>query len=331
VLPSYTSRAPASGSVQHSLRVRQTDSNSGYDETMFLRQAKAEDLNDASRIMQQAVNDLREHHGLVGNRPLPLMQFPGFCLAEDPAGVWIAEEDEAVIGFGVGWASQALWFLSELFVKPGVQAKGVGQALLSKVLEQAERCGAEHRALITFAYNTRSIGLYIANGFYPRQPLYRVSSLLSVLEQLMEPSISSEYGIEPLVTFEAWVGAIDQDVLNFRRDAHHRFLLGDAAMCAVQIKHKGKPAGYAYISSAGQVGPVCIAPDHDAAAAIQIIIRYAIARRPQRISMIVPGAADRVLAALLVIGFRLDEPLVLMSAQPFGDWCHYFPRDPNYM
>src|SRR3546814_6300438 len=78
------------------------------------------------------------------------------------------------MGFGFSWMCQRFWYLSQLFVRPDTQAKGVGQALLSKTLQLAERNGAENRALITFAYNTASAGLYIRNGMYPREPLYRM-------------------------------------------------------------------------------------------------------------------------------------------------------------
>jgi GNAT superfamily N-acetyltransferase len=60
---------------------------------------------------------------------------------------------------------QRFWYLAQLFTKPGMQAKGVGQALLSKTLQHhAQRNGADNRALITMAYNTVPGGLYVRNG-----------------------------------------------------------------------------------------------------------------------------------------------------------------------
>lgn len=47
--------------------------------------------------------------------------------------------------------------------------------------------------------------------------------------------------------------------------------------------------------------------------------------------MVVSGKADRVLAAVFALGFRIDEPSVLLSAQPFGDWHHYLPSNPGFM
>jgi GNAT superfamily N-acetyltransferase len=85
-----------------------------------------------------------------------------------------ARTGDTIVGFGFSWMSEKFWCLSQLFVRPETQAKGIGQALLSKTLMQAERNGAAHRALITFAYNIASTGLYLQNGLYPREPLYRM-------------------------------------------------------------------------------------------------------------------------------------------------------------
>src|ERR671932_25830 len=103
------------------------------------RPAKPEDLEPAVRIVQQAYNDLRVRHGLaatVGLRP-PLFQ--QFCLAEDPTGLWVAEASGELVGCGFSWTRQSFWYLAQLFVRPDIQAKGIGQALLSKTLQQAER------------------------------------------------------------------------------------------------------------------------------------------------------------------------------------------------
>jgi hypothetical protein len=47
--------------------------------------------------------------------------------------------------------------------------------------------------------------------------------------------------------------------------------------------------------------------------------------------MIVPGRADGVMQAVLALGFRIEEPYVLMASRPFGNWCNYLPRTPGSM
>jgi hypothetical protein len=45
----------------------------------------------------------------------------------------------------------------------------------------------------------------------------------------------------------------------------------------------------------------------------------------------VPGRAERILAALFAVGFRVQESLLLMAARSFGDWSRYLPSNPGFM
>ena len=97
------------------------------------RPAECEDLEDAERVVQEAGNELRVRHA----RRLWLAPPPIACLAENPTGLWVAEHGDTIVGFGFSWMTEKFWFLSQLFVRPQTQAKGAGQALLSKTLMQA--------------------------------------------------------------------------------------------------------------------------------------------------------------------------------------------------
>ena len=105
------------------------------------RLAMFEDLEDAERVVQEAGNELRVRHGRQPWPAPPPIAFPKFCLAEDPDGLWVAAHGDTIVGFGFSWMTEKFWFLSQLFVRPEMQAKGIGQALLSKTLIQAERNG----------------------------------------------------------------------------------------------------------------------------------------------------------------------------------------------
>jgi ribosomal protein S18 acetylase RimI-like enzyme len=294
------------------------------------RPARSDDLDSAVRVVQQAYNDLRERHGFA---PIPLRPplFQAFCLIENPDGLWVAEAGDRIVGFAFSWICQRFWFLSQLFINPETQARGIGQALLSKTLEQAQRNVAENRTLITTAYNTVSAGLYVRNGMYPREPLYRMVLPAPVVEPSLQTRGYDTSPILPWLQPQEWIGRIDEEILGFRRDSHHRFLLGGFAVHAVAIEHAGRPVGYAYISSEGHVGPLAIAPDADGKSVVAAAIRCALDGQPKQVSMIVPGRADQILKLGSDLGFRIDEPYVLMSARPFGSWGNYLPANPGYM
>jgi GNAT superfamily N-acetyltransferase len=137
---------------------------------IIYRPAKPEDLEEAERVVQQSGNALLVGHGGHPWPAPPPTAFPKFCLAQDPCGLWVAEDGNTIVGFGFSWMSEKFWCLSQLFVSPEAQAKGIGQALLSKTLMQAERNGAANRALITFASNIGS-----ARRPAPARPFHRAA------------------------------------------------------------------------------------------------------------------------------------------------------------
>ena len=191
------------------------------------RPAKFEDLEDAERVVQEAGNELRVRHGRQPWPAPPPIAFPKFCLAEDPDGLWVAEHGDTIVGFGFSWMTEKFWFLSQLFVRPETQAKGIGQALLSKTLMQAERNGATNRALITPAYNIASTGLYLNNGLYPREPLYRMAAPAQAVAQNLADAGYDVTPIAPWPEPREWMaGSIEAAARVAARDLHHRFLLG---------------------------------------------------------------------------------------------------------
>ncbi len=186
------------------------------------RPAKQEDLEEAERVAQQSGNALRVRHGGQPSPAPPSTAFPKFCLARDPSGLWVAEVGDTIVGFGFSWMTEKFWCLSQLFVRPETQAKGIGQALLSKTLMQAERNGAANRALITFGYNIASTGLYLQNDLYPREPLYQMAGPAQAVAQNL---VDAGYDITPIAPWPEsgeWIGRIDQELLGYRRDLRLR-------------------------------------------------------------------------------------------------------------
>src|SRR6476660_4881633 len=169
------------------------------------RRAELEDLEGAERVVQEAGNELRVRHGRQPWPAPPPIAFPKFCLAENPDGLWVAEHGDTIVGFGFSWMTEKFWFLSQLFVRPEMQAKGIGQALLSKTLMQAERNGAANRALITFAYNIAPTGLYLKNGLYPREPLYRMAAPAQAVAQNLADAGYEVTPIAPWPEASEWI------------------------------------------------------------------------------------------------------------------------------
>jgi GNAT superfamily N-acetyltransferase len=220
--------------------------------------------------------------------------------------LWVAAAGDTVVGFGFSWMRERFWYLSQLFIRPDMQAKGVGQALLTRTLRQAEQDNTSNRALTTFAFNTISTGLYVRNGMFLRESLYRVVAPASVVERRIKPTgYLDALPIEPWPQSKDWLAEIDEQVLGFRRGSHHQFLLSGFAARAARIDRAGRQAGYAYVSGEGHIGPLAICPDAEAKHVVQTAIQYALQGRPSQVSMIVPGKADQIMELVSELGFRL--------------------------
>ena len=294
------------------------------------RPATSDDLIPATKIVQQAFSDLRRRHAVPLPTGISAPLFQTFCLAENPEGLWVAEHNAVVVGFSLSWMCGTFWYLAQLFVRPDLQASGVGQELMSRSAGLAVRHGATNRALITLSYNMKSTGLYLRNGLFPREPLFRLATPAAAIQAHLPGSDYEALAMAPMSQREDWINRLDEDVLGFHREAHHCFLQGSGSL-ALRIVHAGRPVGYAYVSSTGHVGPLAIAPGADTGQVVMAAISAALAGKTEQITMNVPGKAERVMKVLLDLGFRLEEPMVLMSAEPFGKWQHYLPRDPGYL
>jgi len=297
-----------------------------------IRPARVEDLDAGLSVVAAAFNDLRMRNRL---RPIALRTaaFQRFGHAEDPAGLRVAEDDGTVIGFAYSWMRQRFWYLAQLFVMPQVQARGVGQALLSRTLEQAARNDATNHVLITLGYNMASTGLYIRNGLYPREPLYRLVAPASGLAARgPEDATTTAMPLPAWPAEQAWLGAVEEAVIGFRRTTQHGFLQSTPGTRALLVEQDGRPAGYAYVSAEGHIGPLLAAPGTDEARVVLAAVRAAAEEGgAAQVSLIVPGRAERVLAALVPLGFRIEESMLLMAARPFGDWARYLPSNPGIM
>ncbi|MGH6854801.1 MAG: GNAT family N-acetyltransferase [Burkholderiales bacterium] len=280
----------------------------------------------------ESLNDLERRHGFDGIDGAIDTSFAEFCLRDDPAGLWIAEDGREIIGFGFSWYAGGLWYLADLFVRPRCQQSGVGRALLDRTLQQAQHHGTSCRALITFAYNRVSLGLYMRHGMYPRLPLYELNGSV---KRLPEPDPGQSLGIDDISGNESHIGAlerIDRVALGMSRAKHHRFSMQSAAMRTLLIKDSdGDAVAYAYVSGDGHVGPVAVIDPKLMRSAVTAALTVAATSGTGRASVFLPGCCGEVLSAALNSGLRLGRTMVFLSSIPFGDWTRYAPRGPGYM
>jgi len=298
---------------------------------LVYRTARAEELEPAQALVISSINDLTTRHGLGPIASVRPPQFQAFSLRDDPDGLWVAEENGEMRGFAFSWVCGDLWFLAELFVSPGQQGSGIGNELLNLTLRHAQKAGAANKALITFAFNTVSQGLYIRHGMFPRTPIYNLGVGRDVLLGRLQ---GEQFRAEPLESSPSHLetlAQIDARTLGFARDKHHRFLLADKAIKGVLLHDGGGAIGYAYVAATGHIGPLAVTEPDATGTAFRTALRLAADAGTPQVSAFVPGAAEGPLKVAIQSGMRISFPMLLMSSSDFGDWRRYLPRNPGFM
>ena len=297
---------------------------------IIYRAATNGDLEPAMEVVYQGVNDLAQRHGFEGlvNRLTP--EFHAFSLEDDPDGLWVAEEGGEVIGLGFSWVTDRFWFLADLFILPEYQGRGVGGELLQRTLAHAQKNHADNLALITFAYNTASIGLYAKQGLFPREPLYTFVAPSETLVGRVKKNLAWR-PLDKGNQHAALLAHIDASTLGFSREKHHRFLLGDPTMNGFLLEDEGSDVAYVYISSDGHIGPLGVISHTAMGPAFNTALALAIERGTEQVSAFLAGRNEGAVSIALKYGMRLSRTMVLMSTKAFGDWARYAPNHPGFM
>jgi ribosomal-protein-alanine N-acetyltransferase len=96
-----------------------------------------------------------------------------------PQAVWptVAETDGQVIGYQLSTRNSLGVHLARLAVRPAIQGKKLGYALVADLIQQAGRRGISHFTVNTQSDNATSLALYQRIGFHEtgeRYPVYQI-------------------------------------------------------------------------------------------------------------------------------------------------------------
>lgn len=299
--------------------------------TTTIRPAQADDLEATDALVVASINDLTQRHGFGAIAKASPPRLQRFSLADDPEGLWVAEQDGGLVGFGFSWVNDDLWFLAQLFVRPDVQTSGVGGALIAKALEHAKLRRVRARALITFAFNRASQALYMRHGLFPVTPLYVFSAARS---QIAERGIRSPLRSEPLLLSAAdakLLRDIDAVTVGVSRHKHHSYMLGEGGLNGMTLWAGRECVGYAYIGPDGHIGPVAVSDARFIDDAFSAALVRASEQPVNQVSAFLPGSSPAVLQSALGFGMRIVLPMLLMADNLPGTWDRYLPRNPGLM
>ncbi len=333
-------------------------------EGVTYRPPRPEELADCALVWHASVNDYMSRLGQPLPPPVlePAMRLGEHLLATDPGHFRVAvkssprDPSERIVGFGIGLQREHVWFLSQLYVLPAEQHRGIGRALLSLVLPSApEADGAGDAAgnwrdgptigrrpgvLATCTDSAQPISnaLYSKLGIVARLPVFNLvgrpgsppvlPSLPEGIEAIaLEPPelISHRNPAAPgKAELRQTIDGIDREVLGYAHQSDHDFLRLQGRTGFLYRTSSGEPLGYGYSSQVGRFGPVALLDETLTAPVIGHLMRVIEPRGAT--SVWVPGANDRAMVALLRAGLRIEGfPAMFCWTRPFAAFERYLP------
>lgn len=332
------------------------------------RPGRAADLDACTRVWKAGIEDYqaRLNQPAMPDDLAPLRRLLVHLLATDPDRFWVAVRPaidadpgagrngahppvESVVGFASASVRGDLWFLAMLFVDPGAQAAGLGQALMDRA--QAGRdvdpggpavpgpddpldTGIRTWGMCTDAIQPISNGLYARRGMVPRIPIWRLFGevrrwealplLPASLESVSFDAIAAD-GPDGHRRLAAIVDELDREILGSTHAPDHAWLRREGrAGFLVRDRGDGRPLGYAYGSNIGRMGPVAALDPALQPSLIGAAVRGAPAFGP--VAMWVPGTADLAMRGLLDAGLRFDGfPGLICWSRTEHPFARYIP------
>ncbi len=135
------------------------------------RPMRPEDVAGAERLSAESFHDLDLRTARRGDPEPEVRSVPRgagwvtrteHLLGTDPGGCWVAEDDTGLLGFATSFNREKLWCLATFAVRPGLQGRGLGKALLAPALHHGR---GSLRGMLSSSADPRAVRRYRLAGF----------------------------------------------------------------------------------------------------------------------------------------------------------------------
>lgn len=295
------------------------------DQLIGYRRATPDDALACHELMWESVTDLGRRQG----SPLEGTADDWWRSSEPLHGLlariateWlVAEETDSgrLVGFARSIERDGLLELTEFFVRPDQQSRGVGKALL----ERAFPAGRGTVRSIIATSDVRAQARYYAAGTVARFPLFTLGGVPDdpgPIHNVMAESIDGERAIEAQ-------RAVEGTVLGHRRsDDEVRWLLDRRQ--GHLYRRADRVIGFSFLGRDG-AGPMAALDASELPAILLHVEGLAHSLGLERLELQVPGPNAVAIRHLMGRGFRFDSWInILMSDRPFGQFDRLIPFSP---
>jgi GNAT superfamily N-acetyltransferase len=232
-------------------------------------------------------------------------------LFEDwPAGFFICLDDQSqqIVGVASAAVHPPQWILTNFFVHPDYQGRGIGRALFSRALAWHEGCT---RFAVHASQHPAAQGLYLGAGMYA-QPYSIVFKGAPALPAWAKSSLV----VEPCSPLEELpvLNTLDQRAFGFTRDIDHRWWAKQGRYFLA--KSTEATVGYFRVAPRGIIGPLVMSDARWMPDALDLAIREQVKLSSAEHTLFVPGANTTAIEHLHLRGYRYIELELLLSSQP---------------
>ncbi|MGN5476720.1 GNAT family N-acetyltransferase [Cupriavidus basilensis] len=264
---------------------------------IVFRPASADDLAPAEELVAGSINDLTLRHGFGVDRHVAASGFPGYCLRDDPRGVWLAEDDGEIVGFALSWGLRSA-------LVPGRTVRCTRPAGTG---HRQRTAGPHHAACEPGRCDRKEPDYLRLQRRVPGAVCAARPFAARALSICAAPSVRHWCSMRRARRFARRLSKRRLPILKccgrsmspscvFSREKHHRYLLADPRMQGVFLEDGGERVGYAYIAATGHVGPLAVMHTHAMPGAFRAALALAVAGEAKQISVFVPDercAGDR--------------------------------------
>lgn len=243
-------------------------------------------------------------------------------LARTAARFWVAETDDGrLVGVARSIQRGGLVELTEFFVDPTAQARGVGRGLL----ERAFPLGwGEHRSIIA-TFDPRALSLYLRFGVHAAGVAGDFSGPPRV------DRLRTDLDLAPgSIADTAAVLEIEEQVLGHQRPEDVAFFVATRPLTVA--RRRGRVVGYAFGSNGTGIGPVAALDPADLPPLLAHLEAEAAEAGHESIEFSLSLANRTAVDHVLARGLRLDPfYTLLLENEPFVRFDRYALTTPNFI
>jgi GNAT superfamily N-acetyltransferase len=283
-----------------------------------IRRADEEDLSVLAKIFASSAGDLLARFRPQTDELLPVdpeERLPTYRHLYATGALLVAEDPEPV-AFSAAIVRDGVWFLSQLWVLPERQGRGIGASLLDETLAWGRSASAFS---VIASPHPGAQTLYLRRSMFP---------LWMQIDMTVDAVDAGEMpeGAEALSEEDRkWLEQIDREVRGVARPVDHDFWQRSAS--GVALRRAGRTEGYVYAWPPGgwgsrpmsKIGPGAVRDPRD----MPSLLAAARHLVDGPVTVAVPSTNWSALNELIRLGFRPSGTNTFMASRPLPDGSRY--------